>query len=335
MSIGYIVSFAIGAIVAIPGFLKVFGEASMLFAMLGLLVLIFTAYRLIFQHVSLKVQHIMSTTSRYIILVAVGVLMVYPLLWMISATFKENNEIFSTLNLIPGKPTLQGYRDAMNDYGGNINIWSAMLNTYKYVLPRVIFTVLSSTITAYGFGRFRFRGRGFLFAVLMATLFLPQVVLNIPQFLMYRNFGWVDSPLYLALIVPSLFAQETYFVYMLIQFMRNIPRELDEAAKIDGCNAWQTLWLIISPMLWPAMVSAALFQFMWSSNDFMGPLLYVNSPARYPATLFVRMSMDADTGFNWNRVMAVSLISIIPSLVVFFLAQRQFMDGVTAGAVKG
>ena len=175
----------------------------------------------------------------------------------------------------------------------------------------------------------------FLFAVLMATLFLPQVVLNIPQFLMYRNFGWVDSPYYLALIVPTLFAQETYFVYMLIQFMRNIPRELDEAAKIDGCNIMQTLVLVLVPMLWPAMVSAGLFQFMWSSNDFMGPLLYVNSPARYPATLFVRMSMDADSGFAWNRVMAVSLISIIPSLVVFFLAQRQFMDGVTAGAVKG
>ena len=171
--------------------------------------------------------------------------------------------------------------------------------------------------------------------MVLATLFLPQVVLNIPQFLMYRQFGWVDSPYYLALIVPTLFAQETYFVYMLIQFMRNIPRELDEAAKIDGCNIMQTLVLVLVPMLWPAMVSAGLFQFMWSSNDFMGPLLYVNSPARYPATLFVRMSMDADTGFAWNRVMAVSLISIIPSLVVFFLAQRQFMDGVTAGAVKG
>ena len=114
-----------------------------------------------------------------------------------------------------------------------------------------------------------------------------------------------------------------------------IARELDEAAKIDGCNIMQTLVLVLVPMLWPAMVSAGLFQFMWSSNDFMGPLLYVNSPARYPATLFVRMSMDADTGFAWNRVMAVSMISIIPSLVVFFLAQRQFMDGVTAGAVKG
>ena len=322
-------------VVSATGLAESIGQMKNFYFLLGGLILFIVLYRLALGKASLRVQHVMSTTIRYVILIGVGVFMVYPLLWMISATFKDNNEIFSTLSLIPTRPTMEGYQAAMNNYGGDINIWQAMLNTYKYVIPKVIFTVVSSTITAYGFGRFRFRGRNFLFAVLMATLFLPQVVLNIPQFLMYRKFGWVDSPYYLALIVPTLFAQETYFVYMLIQFMRNIPRELDEAAKIDGCNIMQTLVLVLVPMLWPAMVSAGLFQFMWSSNDFMGPLLYVNSPARYPATLFVRMSMDADTGFAWNRVMAVSLISIIPSLVVFFLAQRQFMDGVTAGAVKG
>ena len=300
-------------VVSATGLAESIGQMKNFYFLLGGLILFIVLYRLALGKASLRVQHT----------------------WMISATFKDNNEIFSTLSLIPTRPTMEGYKAAMNNYGGDINIWQAMLNTYKYVIPKVIFTVVSSTITAYGFGRFRFRGRNFLFAVLMATLFLPQVVLNIPQFLMYRQFGWVDSPYYLALIVPTLFAQETYFVYMLIQFMRNIPRELDEGAKIDGCNIMQTLVLVLVPMLWPAMVSAGLFQFMWSSNDFMGPLLYVNSPARYPATLFVRMSMDADTGFAWNRVMAVSLISIIPSLVVFFLAQRQFMDGVTAGAVKG
>ena len=322
-------------VVSATGLAESIGQMKNFYFLLGGLILFIVLYRLALGKASLRVQHVMSTTIRYVILIGVGVFMVYPLLWMISATFKDNNEIFSTLSLIPTRQTMEGYKAAMNNYGGDINIWQAMLNTYKYVIPKVIFTVISSTITAYGFGRFRFRGRNFLFAVLMATLFLPQVVLNIPQFLMYRKFGWVDSPYYLALIVPTLFAQETYFVYMLIQFMRNIPRELDEAAKIDGCNIMQTLVLVLVPMLWPAMVSAGLFQFMWSSNDFMGPLLYVNSPARYPATLFVRMSMDADTGFAWNRVMAVSLISIIPSLVVFFLAQRQFMDGVTAGAVKG
>ena len=306
-----------------------------LYLILGVIVLVIAAYRFAYNRCDTRRRHILSTVVRYVILIAVGLVMVYPLVWMVGATFKDNVEIFTSIGVIPRKATLEGYRTAMNDYGGDINIWKAMLNTYKYVLPRVVFTVISSTITAYGFGRFNFRGRKVLFALLLSTLFLPQVVLNIPQYLMYSKFGWVDSPWYLALIVPSMFAQETYFVYMLIQFMRGIPRDLDEAAKIDGCNIMQTLALVLVPMLWPAMVSAALFQFMWSSNDFMGPLLYIKTPSNYPATLFVRLSMDGDSGFNWNRVLAISLISIMPSLVVFFAAQSQFMDGITAGAVKG
>ena len=156
-----------------------------------------------------------------------------------------------------------------------------------------------------------------------------------PQFVLFNKFGWIDSPIYLALIVPTLFATDTYFVFMLIQFLRNIPKELEEAATIDGCGSVKTLWYVIVPMLKPSIVSCALFQFMWSSNDFMGPLLYVNTPARYPASIFVKMSMDADTGFEWNRVLAMSLISIIPSLIVFLLAQDQFIDGIAAGGVKG
>ncbi|MBR4096171.1 MAG: carbohydrate ABC transporter permease [Oscillospiraceae bacterium] len=277
----------------------------------------------------------LGTVIKYIILIAVGFIMVYPLIWMVGATFKTNNEIFSNLTPFTAHPTLDGYKNAMNDYGGSINIFKAMLNTYSYVLPKVIFTVISATLTAYGFGRFNFVGRNVLFAALMATLFLPQVVMNVPQFILYNNFGWVDSEIYLPLIIPSLFAFDTYFVFMLIQFLRGIPRELDEAATIDGCNSIQTLIMVICPMLKPAMVSCALFQFMWSSNDYMGPLLYVKTPSNYPAAIFVRLSMDADTGFDWNRVLAVSLISIIPSLVVFFCAQKQFIEGISAGSVKG
>lgn len=272
---------------------------------------------------------------RYVVLIAVGVVMVYPLLWMIGATFKENVEIFSGIGLIPQNPTLEGYKSAMNSYGGDINIWKSMLNTYSYVIPKVIFTLISATITAYGFGRFQFKGKNFLFAVLMSTLFLPQVVLNVPQFILFTKLDWVDSRFYLPLIVPTLFATDTYFVFMLIQFMRNIPKELEEAAQIDGCNVVQRLIHVIVPMLMPALVSCALFQFMWSSNDFMGPLLYVKTPANYPAAIFVKLSMDADTGFSWNRVLATSLISIMPSLVVFFLAQDQFVEGIAAGGVKG
>ncbi|MBQ8780249.1 MAG: carbohydrate ABC transporter permease [Oscillospiraceae bacterium] len=276
-----------------------------------------------------------STVIKYIILILVGFIMVYPLIWMVGATFKTNNEIFSNLTPFTANPTLDGYKNAMNDYGGSINIFKAMFNTYSYVLPKVLFTIISVTLTGYGFGRFNFIGRNVMFAALMATLFLPQVVMNVPQFILYNNLGWVDSEIYAPLIIPSLFAFDTTFVFMLIQFLRGIPREMDEAATIDGCNAMQTLVMIICPMLKPAIVSVALFQFMWSSNDYMGPLLYVKTPENYPAAIFVRLSMDADTGFEWNRVLAVSLISIIPSLVVFFCAQKQFIEGVSAGSVKG
>ncbi len=284
---------------------------------------------------SLRRKRRVSTALRYLVLIAVGLVMIYPLLWMVGATFKTNTEIFSGIGLIAKNPTLEGYKNAMKSYGGDINIWKAMLNTYSYVIPKVVFTLISATITAYGFGRFQFKGRGILFAILMSTLFLPQVVLNVPQFILFTKLGWVDSNLYLPLIVPTLFATDTYFVFMLIQFLRGVPKELEEAAKIDGCNVIQTLVHIIVPMLMPALVSCALFQFMWSSNDFMGPLLYVKTPANYPAAIFVKLSMDADNGFEWNRVLATSLISILPSLAVFFMAQDQFVEGIAAGGVKG
>lgn len=287
------------------------------------------------RNIIMKRKRALSTFFRYFILIAVGLVMVYPLLWMIGATFKDNIEIFSGIGIIPQKPTLDGYRNAMKSYGGDINIWKSMLNTYSYVIPKVVFTIISATITAYGFGRFNFKGRGFLFAVLMSTLFLPQVVLNVPQFILFTKLGWVDSRLYLPIVVPTMFATDTYFVFMLIQFLRNVPKELEQAAEIDGCNVVQTLTKIIVPMLMPAIVSCALFQFMWSSNDFMGPLLYVKTPANYPAAIFVKLSMDADNGFAWNRVLATSLISIVPSLVVFFMAQNQFVEGISAGGVKG
>lgn len=284
----------------------------------------------------LETRHKIARFFQYFVLIAVGFIMIYPLLWMIGATFKSNAEIFSGIGFIPKNPTLEGYKLAVTqNYGGDINIWRAMLNTYSFVFPKVIFTVISSVIAAYGFSRFKFKGRDILFSIMISTLFLPQVVLNVPQYLMYNTFGWIDSPWYLPLWVPSLFATETYFVYQLVQFMRSIPHDLDEAAAIDGCGPVKILYKIICPMLSPSLVACALFQFMWSCNDFMGPLLYVSTPRKYPMSIFVKLSMDADNGFSWNRILALSLISIIPQLIVFFAAQDSFIDGIAAGSVKG
>ena len=284
----------------------------------------------------LSTAHKIGRFFQYFVLILVGVIMIYPLVWMVGATFKSNAEIFAGIGFLTANPTLQGYIDAVTqNYGGDISIWRAFINTYSFVIPKVIFTVISSVIAAYGFSRFKFRGRDMLFGIMISTLFLPQVVLNVPQYLMYNSFGWINSPFYLPLWVPTLFATETYFVYQLVQFMRSIPHDLDEAAAIDGCGPVKILYKIIAPMLSPSLVACGLFQFMWSCNDYMGPLLYVQTPSKYPMSIFVKLSMDADSGFNWNRILALSLISIIPQLVVFFCAQDAFIDGISAGAVKG
>ena len=284
----------------------------------------------------LSTAHKIGRFFQYFVLILVGVIMIYPLVWMVGATFKSNAEIFSGIGFLTANPTLQGYIDAVTqNYGGDISIWRAFINTYSFVIPKVIFTVISSVIAAYGFSRFKFKGRDMLFGIMISTLFLPQVVLNVPQYLMYNSFGWINSPFYLPLWVPTLFATETYFVYQLVQFMRSIPHDLDEAAAIDGCGPVKILYKIIAPMLSPSLVACGLFQFMWSCNDYMGPLLYVQTPSKYPMSIFVKLSMDADSGFIWNRILALSLISIIPQLVVFFCAQDAFIDGISAGAVKG
>lgn len=273
-----------------------------------------------------------GTVLRYVVLIAVGIVMFYPMLWMIGASFRTNNaEIFGSIWFIPKTFTLDGYIAGWN--GTSYPYGHYMINTYMFVIPKVIGTVLSSLVTAYAFTRFNFRGKKFWYGLMLATLFLPQVVMNVPQFLLFTKLGWIDS--YLPLVVPAFFACDTYFVFMMSQFMRSVPKELEEAAEIDGCNSFQRLYYVIAPMVRPAMVSAALFSFMWASNDYMGPLIYVNSTKKFPASLGLRLFMDAETGFQWNRVLALSVITILPSLIIFFLAQDEFVEGISAGAVKG
>ena len=161
-----------------------------------------------------------GTFLRYVLLIAVGIIMVYPLIWMVGASFKTNSEIFSSVGFIPKNPVITGYVKGFAGYEG-MTLLHFMANTYKIVLPKVIVTLVSATITAYGFARFDFFGKKFSFAVLMSTLFLPQVVLNVPQYILFNELGWLDS--YLPLVVPSILAGDTYFVYMLIQFQRGIP----------------------------------------------------------------------------------------------------------------
>lgn len=269
---------------------------------------------------------------RYVILTLFGLLMLYPLIWLVGASFKTNEEIFSSASFWPENPTVQGYIDGW-ETSTPYTFGRFFLNSLYIVIPKMLGTAISSVIVAYGFARFEFPGKKILFGILIATLLLPDVVTRIPQYLLFRELGWLDT--YLPLFVPQWFALEAFFVFMLIQFMRSIPRDMEEAARVDGANTFQVLWYVVVPMLMPAIISVCLFQFMWTMNDFLGPLIYISSVENYPVSLALKLSIDTTEAFNWNQILAMTVLALTPSLIVFFIAQKYFIEGISTGGVKG
>lgn len=273
-----------------------------------------------------------SSVIRYIILTVVAVIMLYPIIWLVGATFKPNSEIFTSIGFIPKSLDFQAYIDGWYTKG-DYTFTLYFINTFKYVIPKIIFTIISATITAYGFARFEFPFKKVMFSLLMATMFLPQVVTRIPLYLFWKDLGMLDT--YVPLIANSFFAQEPFFVFMLIQFLRSIPRDLDEAATVDGCSSFEILWRILVPVLKPALISCIIFQFVWSFSDFLGPLIYITSQENYPVSLALKLNVDPSTNTPWNQVFAMSLISLLPAIILFFSAQKYFVEGVTSSGIKG
>lgn len=274
----------------------------------------------------------LSAFVRYTLLTVVGLIMLYPLIWLIGASFKTNSEIFGSIGFIPREPTIEGYIkgwETSTPYTFGRFFW----NTFLIILPKTIFTAISCALVAYGFARFEFPFKKILFASLIATLLLPNVVTRIPQYILFRDLGWLDT--YLPLWVPSAFAGDAFFVFMLVQFLRAIPRDMEEAARVDGANSMQTLIYIVVPMLTPALISVMLFQFMWTMNDFLGPLIYLSSVEKFPVSLALKLSIDTTEAFDWNRILAMSVLALLPALIVFFIAQKYFIEGISAGGVKG
>lgn len=269
---------------------------------------------------------------RYLALGAVAIVMLYPLLWLVGASFKSNTEIYTEI----------GFWPARFDFGAYAKGWKTsteytfatyFLNSFLITIPRIVVTVISCVLVAYAFARFEFWGKKLLFSVMVGTMMLPLIILRLPQYLVFKEVGWLDS--YLPLIVPSAFATDTFFVFMLVQFLRGIPRDMEEAAQIDGCNALQLLWHIIVPLLKPAIISVIVFQFIWTMNDFMGPLIYLSTVEKYPVSLALKMSIGATEEVEWASVIAISVLALVPSVTVFFLAQKHFIEGATSSGVKG
>lgn len=269
----------------------------------------------------------------YAFIILFGFFMLYPILWLTASAFKKNSEIFTDVGL---KPTVFNFDAFIQGFKGigNATFGVFFLNSFKIVIPVVLFTLISGMLVAYGFARFKFPGKKIWFSLMIATLMMPASVLTIPTYVMFTKFGWVNT--YLPFIVPAAFSTSAFFVYMLVQFLRGIPKEIDEAAKIDGCNSLQILVLILTPLCKPALFSAAIFRFLWTWNDFFGNLVYINSVSKYPISLGLRMAIDNTAGsVNWSSIMAMSVISILPPIILFFLAQDYFVEGVASSGLKG
>lgn len=284
-----------------------------------------------YQKKTIQRQRIASIV-RYILLTAVAIVMIYPIIWVVGASFKTNSEIFTSIGFFPKSFDFQAYIDGWNTKG-NYTFTLYFINTFQYVIPKIIFTLVASTITAYGFARFNFPAKKIMFSLLMATMFLPAVVTRIPLYLFWSNLGLLDT--YVPLLASSFLAQEPFFVFMLIQFLRSIPRDLDEAATVDGCGSFGILWRVLLPALRPALISCIIFQFVWSFSDFLGPLIYITSQDKYPVSLALRLNVDPSTNTPWNQVFAMSLLSLFPAIVLFFSAQKYFVEGVTSSGIKG
>lgn len=273
-----------------------------------------------------------SLLLRYLALGVMGIVMLYPMVWLVGASFKSNAEVFTEIGFWPSRFDFGSYAKGWKT-SSEYTFATYFLNSFLIIIPRVIVTVISCVLVAYAFARFEFWGKKMLFGIMVGTMMLPLIILRLPQYLMFKELGWVDS--YLPLIVPSAFATDTFFVFMLVQFLRGIPRDMEEAAQIDGCNPLQLLWYILVPILKPAIISVVVFQFIWTMNDFMGPLIYLSSVEKYPVSLALKMSIGATEEVEWASVIAISVVALVPSVVVFFLAQRHFIEGAASSGIKG
>jgi oligogalacturonide transport system permease protein len=261
-----------------------------------------------------------------------GVLFVYPLLWLISASLKPNQEVFTSIGLIPSKVVWDSYVKGWVGIGRN-NFSVFFLNTFKLVIPVVALTAISGIVVAYGFARFQFPLKRFLFIMMISTLMLPDAVIMIPRYILFKNFGWLNT--YWPFYIPALLAVNAFFVFLLIQFFRGIPKDLDEAAEIDGCSSFGTLVRVLLPLSKPAVFSVCIFQFIWTWNEFFNALIYINSVSKFPVALGLRMVLDNEGAVNWNQVMAMSVVTILPCVAVFFMAQKYFVEGISTTGLKG
>ena len=260
------------------------------------------------------------------------VVMIYPILWLFASSLKGPSEIWTNVtSLIPEEFAYNNYVDGWKGFGG-ITYTTFFKNSFIYAGLGTVFAVFSSAIVAYGFARIRFAGRNFWFTCMLLTLMLPGQVLLVPQYILFQKLGWINT--FLPLLVPRL-GGGAFFIFLIMQFIRGIPRELDEAAQMDGCSRAGIFLRIILPLIQPAIITAAIFSFYWTWDDFLAPLVYLSNPKLYTVSLALRAMSDPNSVTNWGAIFAIATLSLVPVFLVFIFFQRYLVEGISTTGLKG
>jgi multiple sugar transport system permease protein len=267
----------------------------------------------------------------HLLVTAFGIFMLYPVLWLFSASVKPTTEIFTSKSLWPSEFTWEHYYNGW--YGlHNVQFGRFFVNSFIIASLAVVGTLISSSLAAFAFARIRFPLRNVFFAIMLGTFMLPGHVTLIPQYIMFHQLGWVDT--FLPLTVPK-FAGDAFYIFLIVQFIRGIPRELDESARIDGCGWFRLYSRIILPLTSPALLTAAIFTFIGTWDDFFGQLIYLSDVNKLTVPLGLRLFLDSTGSSNWGAVFAMSVLSILPLLAIFFVGQKYFTQGIATTGLKG
>ncbi|MBR6003173.1 MAG: carbohydrate ABC transporter permease [Lachnospiraceae bacterium] len=280
----------------------------------------------------MKVKKTVSTVLYHVFIAALGLVMVYPVLWMVSGSLKNNAEILSgSLDLIPPAWRWDNFSRGWAGFG-HVTFATYFKNSILITSIATLGTVISSALIGYALSRVKFVGRKLWFIIMIGTMLLPSQVVMIPQYLIYNRIHWVGTPL--PLIVPHFFGVP-FFIYMMMQFMTSIPKELDEAAIIDGCSKYSVFTRVIFPLLKPSIISTIIIQFYWKWDDYMGPMLYLGKPQAYTVSIAVKLFADATSKTDYGAMFAMSTLSMIPVFLIFLVFNRYLVDGISTSGLKG
>jgi len=271
------------------------------------------------------------TLVRHVVLIIVSFLMVYPVLWMFFASFKPEDQIFANPNLLPAHWTVSHYTESISGKAG-INFGPMFLHSLEIALLVVVGSIFSGSITGFAFARMEFTARKFLFGFMLGTMMLPAQIVIIPQYIIFHRLSLVNT--FVPLILPSFLGTGSFFIYLMVQFIRGIPKDLDEAASIDGCGPFRLFLHVIFPLTFPAIITISIFAFYWTWNDLFSQAIYLTNPNLFTVPIGLSSFLDNMGNSMWGDLFAMSIISLIPVLVVFVIFQRYLVEGIATQGLK-